>query len=107
MSRPRQKTFDKLQTKFTRYQTDAEKLLRDTMEQEMRAWKSRFPKRRLRFLDAMGAQVIWIDDTDITFPSYPWNDPRIEKLTKPMRDLVTWYCEMADRFLIEIDEIKL
>lgn len=107
MSKPKQKAFDKLETKFSRFFGEAEKILRDTMVKEMLAWKKRFPKRKLHFMDAMGAQVMWVDDVDITFPSYPWNDSRMEALTKPMRDLVTWYCGMADRFHIEIEDIKL
>lgn len=101
------KVEDQIQDAFDAYWKRTTILLQAAMKKELKKWKKRFPKRKLHFYDGMGCQGIRVDDIDTYFPGYPWNDERIQRLFKPLHDLVTWYCKTADRYHIEIDDIEM
>lgn len=77
-----------------RHAARAERMIEARVKADLATWHRRFPKRRLRFIDAMGSVCVWIDDrqeVEITC-----RDKRLAALTAPLRSLVDWYCAISD-----------
>lgn len=90
----REKIEETLDAARERYEIRAERMIEKRVRAEMIAWHKRFPKRRLRLIDAMGSVCIWIDDRQEVEISC--RDKRLAAVLAPLRSLVEWYCDVAD-----------
>ena len=70
-------------------------------------WKQRYPKRTVKFFDAMGLTYFEVDGEKITGDEFKALDPRQQAIFQPLEDAWEWYEEMWDQFKVEVEEFTI
>lgn len=101
----RERIEETLDAALDRHRDRAIRLVSARVRAEIAEWQARFPRRTVRFLDAMGSVCIWIDDRQEM--EIGIRDKRLERIVAPLRSLVEWYCDTADKHGIGIADVEV
>lgn len=104
--RTRDRLERRLAKSLERHQLKAGEQIERHVRLVLEAWQRRFPKRSVRFIDAMGSVCVWIDDRQAEL-EISIRDPRLARVVRPLVELQSWYCQVSDLHHVAIEDVVI